>query len=158
MASPRSPEKHNRHQRIKSLKIIVETSDKNQYSHFYILNSFLKKAKKTMKWGQDTGPASWDGRGGIGTFAQLSLSMLAFASLCKSMISGCVSTPEKWRKCFFFNVYYLFIRKFMHWFIFQIKYQIKIFITSDFCVILHVIEYSLITSERTKFLWTVMHV
>jgi len=36
----------NRLQRIKSVKMVVETSDKNQYSYFYILNSFLKKAKK----------------------------------------------------------------------------------------------------------------
>ena len=36
---------------IKSLKIIVETSDKNQYSYFYILNSFLKKAKKSNEVG-----------------------------------------------------------------------------------------------------------
>ena len=33
---------HNRQQLIKSLKMVVETSDKNQYSYFYILNLFLK--------------------------------------------------------------------------------------------------------------------
>ena len=36
----------NRQQRIKSLKMVVETSDKNQYSYFYMLNSFLKGKKK----------------------------------------------------------------------------------------------------------------
>ena len=77
MASPRSPEKHNRHQRIKSLKIVVETSDKNQYSYFFILNSFLNKAKKNNEvglrygvWGQ--APAGGGrGMGGGGTLAQL---------------------------------------------------------------------------------------
>ena len=33
---------HNRQQRIKSLKIVVESSNKNQYSYFYIPNLFLK--------------------------------------------------------------------------------------------------------------------
>ena len=59
MASSRSPEKHNRHQLIKSLKIDVETSDKNQYSYFYILNSFLKKAKKNNEVG--LGHGVWGG-------------------------------------------------------------------------------------------------
>ena len=58
-----SPEKHYRQKRIKSLKIVVETSDENQYSYFYILNSFLKKAKKTMKW--DLGYGVW-GRALVG--------------------------------------------------------------------------------------------
>ena len=66
MASPRSPEKHNRRQGIKSLKIVVETSDKNQYSYFYILNSILKKAKKNNDVGLRYGvsgraPAGGDG-------------------------------------------------------------------------------------------------
>ena len=68
MASPRSPEKHNRRQGIKSLKIVVETSDKNQYSYFYILNSFLTKAKKINEvglrygvWGQAPAGAGGDG-------------------------------------------------------------------------------------------------
>ena len=77
MASPRSLEKHIRHQRIKSLKIVVETSDKNQYSYFYSLNSFLKKAKKNNEVGLrygvwDRAPAGgWGGTGGGGTLAQL---------------------------------------------------------------------------------------
>ena len=39
---------HNRQQLIKSLKMVVETSDKNQYSYFHILNLFLK-----MTWPKD---------------------------------------------------------------------------------------------------------
>ena len=33
-------------QKKKHLKMVVETSNKNQFSYFYILNSFLKKVKK----------------------------------------------------------------------------------------------------------------
>ena len=44
-AQRRSFYMHNRQQRIKSSKMVVETSDKNQYSYFYILNLFLKKAE-----------------------------------------------------------------------------------------------------------------
>ena len=32
----------NRLQRIKSIKMVVETSDKDQFSYFYVLNPFLK--------------------------------------------------------------------------------------------------------------------
>ena len=43
---------HNRKQRIKSLKMVVETSDKNQYSYCYILNLLhiyiYKKLKKKI--------------------------------------------------------------------------------------------------------------
>ena len=35
----------NRRQRIKSLKIVIETSNENQFSYFYVLNPFLKLTK-----------------------------------------------------------------------------------------------------------------
>ena len=41
---------HNRQQRIKSLKMVVETSNKNQYSYFYILNLFLKLTQPVPTW------------------------------------------------------------------------------------------------------------
>ena len=60
----------NRLQRIKSVKMIVETSDENQYSYFYILNLSLKKAKKNYEVGlgygsgADSQPGGW-GSGGV---------------------------------------------------------------------------------------------
>ena len=39
---------HNRQERIQSLKMVVETLDKNQYSYFYILKPFLSKTKKNL--------------------------------------------------------------------------------------------------------------
>ena len=41
----------NRLQRIKSVKMVAETSDKNQYSYFYIVNSFLKESRKNNEVG-----------------------------------------------------------------------------------------------------------
>ena len=38
----------NRRQHIKSLRMIVETSDENKYSYFYVLNPFIKLPDPTM--------------------------------------------------------------------------------------------------------------
>ena len=76
----------NRLQRIKSVKMVVETSDKNQYSYFYIVNSFLKKSRKNNEVGLGCrvwGRAPAGGRGAL--VHQLSLSMLAFASYIKKI-------------------------------------------------------------------------
>ena len=64
-------------QRIKSVKMVIETLDKNQYSYFYILNSRAEfypgsRAEAQPGWG--------------GVVHQLSLSMLAFASFIKNEI------------------------------------------------------------------------
>ena len=40
----------NHRPRINSFKMVVDTSDKNQYSYFYVLNLFLKLTRPNLAW------------------------------------------------------------------------------------------------------------